>query len=76
MKFLAVKIDREYVHVEHIQKSMLGINSEATIILTYAVEYSFGFDSAGTRAGQPPGSRHRLSATSAPALDSLRASSA
>ena len=48
MKFLAVKIDREYVHVEHIQKSMLGINSEATIILTYAVEYSFGFDSAGT----------------------------
>jgi len=37
MKFLAVKIDREYVHVEHIQKSMLGIKSEATMIMKYAV---------------------------------------
>lgn len=43
-KFLAAKVDREYVQVEHIQKSTLGWKSDATIILTYAVEYSFGFD--------------------------------
>lgn len=44
MKFLATKVDREYVHVEHIQKSTLGLESEATIILNYKVEYSFGYD--------------------------------
>lgn len=44
MKFLAAKIDREYVQVEHIQKSTLGIDSEATIIVKYKVEYSFGYD--------------------------------
>jgi hypothetical protein len=44
MKFLAAKVDREYVHVEHIQTSTLGIPSDATIILRYTVEYSFGFD--------------------------------
>ena len=44
MKFLAAKVDREYNLVEHIQKSKLGIPSEATIILKYSVEYSFGYD--------------------------------
>jgi len=44
MKFLAAKVDREYVHVQHIQTSTLGIHSDATIILRYNVEYSFGFD--------------------------------
>lgn len=44
MKFLAARINREYVHVEHIQKSTLGIKSNATIIVNYAVEYSFGYD--------------------------------
>ncbi len=43
-KFLAAKVDREYVHVEHIQKSAFGLDSEATIILKYNVEYSFGYD--------------------------------
>ncbi|HRF06907.1 hypothetical protein [Accumulibacter sp.] len=43
-KFLAARIDRNYVHVEHIKKSALGIKSDATIILTYAVEYSVGYD--------------------------------
>jgi hypothetical protein len=43
-KFLAAKVDREYVQVEHIQKTTLGWKSEATVILKYAVEYSFGFD--------------------------------
>ena len=42
--FLAARIDREYVHVEHIKRSALGITSDATIILRYAVEYSVGYD--------------------------------
>jgi hypothetical protein len=37
-------IDRNYVHVEHINRSALGIKSDATIILNYAVEYSVGYD--------------------------------
>lgn len=44
MKFLAAKVNRDYTHVEHIQKSTLGIQSDATIIVNYSVEYSFGFD--------------------------------
>ena len=44
MKFLAAKVDREYFHVEHIEGSKLGLKSEATVILKYAVEYSFGYD--------------------------------
>ena len=43
-KFLAARIDRNYVHVEHINRSALGIKSDATIILKYAVEYSVGYD--------------------------------
>jgi len=43
-RFLAARIDREYVHVEHIRRSALGIQSDATIILKYAVEYSVGYD--------------------------------
>jgi len=36
-KFLAAKIDRNYVHVEHINRSALGIKSDATIILNSRV---------------------------------------
>ena len=43
-KFLAATIDRSYVHIEHINRSALGIKSDATIILNYAVEYSVGYD--------------------------------
>jgi hypothetical protein len=43
-KFLAATIDRNYIHVEHINRSALGIKSDATIILNYAVEYSVGYD--------------------------------
>jgi len=43
-KFLAATIDRNYVHVEHINRSVLGIKSDATIILNYEVEYSVGYD--------------------------------
>lgn len=45
MKFLASKVDREYVHIEHIEKSKIGlIKFEATVIVKYAVEYSVGYD--------------------------------
>lgn len=43
-RFLAARVDREYVQVEHVQKSTLGIQTEATVLLKYAVEYSFGYD--------------------------------
>ncbi len=43
-RFLAARIDRNYVHVEHIRRSALGIQSDATVILKYAVEYSVGYD--------------------------------
>lgn len=43
-KLLAATIDRNYVHIEHINRSALGIKSDATIILNYAVEYSVGYD--------------------------------
>ena len=43
-RFLAARIDREYVHVEHIRRTALSIKSDATIILKYAVEYSVGYD--------------------------------
>ena len=44
MKFLAAKVERKYVQIEHIQNSTLGLKSDATILVTYNVEYSFGYD--------------------------------
>jgi len=44
MQFLAAKVDRDYVQVEHIEKSKFGFKSDATIMVKYAVEYSVGYD--------------------------------
>jgi hypothetical protein len=44
MKFLGAKVDREYVQIENIQKSTMGLKSDATILVKYSVEYSFGYD--------------------------------
>ncbi len=44
MKFLAVKVDRDYQIIEHIQEKALQITSDATIAVKYAVEYSVGYD--------------------------------
>ncbi len=44
MKFLAAKVDREYVQVQHIERSVLTVPFDATVTVTYAVEYSFGYD--------------------------------
>ena len=44
MHFLAAKVDREYVKIEHIQKAALGLKADATIVVKYSVEYSVGYD--------------------------------
>ena len=44
MAFMAAKVNRDYTQVEHIEFSKLGLKSQATIILKYTTEYSFGFD--------------------------------
>jgi hypothetical protein len=44
MKFLAAKVNRETVQIEHIQKSILGLKSDSTILVKYTAEYSFGYD--------------------------------
>ncbi len=44
MKFLAAKVDREYVQVQHIERSVLKVPFDATVTVIYAVEYSFGYD--------------------------------
>jgi hypothetical protein len=43
-KFLAAKVVRDYVVVEHLEAGRFGLTSNATVIVDYAVEYSFGFD--------------------------------
>ena len=43
-KLLTAKVEREYTQIEHIQRSVLHIPSDATIIVKYTVEYSIGFD--------------------------------
>ena len=44
MKFLVAKVVREYVHVESIPKEILKRESNASLIVRYSVEFSFGFD--------------------------------
>lgn len=41
---LAAKVDRDYTHIEHLQRPVLGYTFESTIVLTYSVTYSFGYD--------------------------------
>ena len=43
-RFLAAKVVREYNWIEHLEESKLGLKSNATVIVNYKVEYSFGFD--------------------------------
>lgn len=43
-KFLAAKVVREYDVVENLQAGRFGLKSNATVIVNYSVEYSFGFD--------------------------------
>ena len=42
--FLAAQIDRDYTHIEHLQRDMLGVTFEATIVVTYSASYPVGFD--------------------------------
>lgn len=43
-KFLAAKVVRDYSLIEHLEAGKLGLKSNATVIVNYKVEYSFGFD--------------------------------
>lgn len=43
-KFLAAKVVRDYTLVEHLEVDRLGLTSNATVIVYYTVEYSFGYD--------------------------------
>ena len=43
-KFLAAKVVQEYDLVEHIKVGQFGLTSNATVIVHYTVEYSFGYE--------------------------------
>ncbi len=43
-KFLAAKVVRDYDVVEHLEAGRFGLKSNATVIVYYKVEYSFGYD--------------------------------
>jgi hypothetical protein len=43
-KFLAAKVVRDYTLIEHLEVGRLGLKSNATVIVHYTVEYSFGYD--------------------------------
>lgn len=44
VKSLVVKVEREHVHLDKFKQDPLKPKSEATVIVKYAVEYTFGFD--------------------------------
>ena len=43
-KFLAAKVVRDYDLVEHLESGKFGLTSKATVMVSYRVGYSFGFD--------------------------------
>lgn len=43
-KFLASSVVEDYELVEHIEVGNLGLKSNATVLVSYKVEYSFGYD--------------------------------
>ena len=43
-KFLAASVVRDYDFIEHIEVTNLGIKSNASVLVSYKVEYSFGYD--------------------------------
>jgi len=44
MKHLVAKVSREYVYVENIRKETLKRDTNASVIVRYSVEFTFGFD--------------------------------
>lgn len=44
MKSLVVKLEREHVHLERFKLDPLKPKAEVTVIVKYAVEYTFGFE--------------------------------
>ena len=45
-KFLAASVMREYIHNQHITRSMVLFNANGLASIRYSVEYSFGYDLA------------------------------
>lgn len=43
-KFLASSVVEDYELVEHIEVGKLGLKSNASVLVSYKVEYSFGYD--------------------------------
>jgi hypothetical protein len=43
-KFLAAKVVRDYTLVEHLEVGRMGLTSNATVIVYYNAEFSFGYD--------------------------------
>ena len=43
-KFVGAKVVRDYVLLEQLQESVVGIKSDATVIVQYTVEFPVGFD--------------------------------
>ena len=43
-KFLGAKVVRDYVHMQQLQESVVGIKSDATVVVQYTVEFPVGFD--------------------------------
>ena len=43
-KFMAARVVHDYTLVEHLEVGRLGLISDATVIVYYTVEYSFGYD--------------------------------
>lgn len=41
---LTAKVDRDYTHIEHLERPLLGYTFESTIVLTYSVTYSIGYE--------------------------------
>ena len=61
-KFLAARVDRDYIMTQHIKRGVWFLSSEATVSVTYSVEYSVGFD-LGPNDFAISGDKNRITVT-------------
>lgn len=48
-QLITAKVSRQYTHFERIERSILGLTSDAVITLQYTAEYAIGYDLANGR---------------------------
>lgn len=48
-QLITAKVSRQYTHFERIERSILGVTSDAVITLQYTAEYAIGYDLANGR---------------------------